>query len=633
MAQSDLYSLLKGFAGKVKSPSILIREFLGFIEKYAKRKEAEEPEWAQWASNTETKFWKEITPLVENSQCVLLTDGKNESVFIPSYCCYLIEEANTDIDKLAPSPFLNEVSMKLEIPEVFLKKINLSSEMDYFFEQTEGAPKPEEIVSLSFPQGCGSALLLASMIPRKLMEMSLLKIRNYLHSMNNKEYVLSKLLGQMQGKEKILRDIIDRIIVRPMDCLSEMERSADFPYLFWTHFCPVAKNDIKKKNDLLPDDLAALQAICVIEVCCSFYRTMAAKKREIDAAFMTLEVLMDHPPWHYTLEEIAAFTNDRGIPLLDIYSQSDLEDYIRDAISVSKDGMLPSWLVVMGGKNEQWFVKKERYLYICTKMLLETQQLIKTAIIKRWTALVQDYDKEGAMDSDADFEKLLEKQTKLVNPTLQSILEDPKLMLAYDELERAPAPAAAAAPYSRIFRNGTLLPYSSLYSLKRKYLLSDIKFKLPFWYSIPFIVAILAFFRKLLGKKKMAEQTEGEDEFVILDKISSELHQSARLILSTLVPNDRTLDEYLLELEDRWSHRLDVKSRQNLILDVQSLLKDNLRRALKVYKLKRITHKGLQEISSMLITRNPTLQGLGDQKSLGMYMELYMIKLLLNRRM
>jgi hypothetical protein len=509
--------------------------------------------------------------------------------------------------------------------------------MEPFFVGSGNSPEPGDIISLNFPQNFGNALLLAEMIPQKLMEISLLKVRHYLHSQNNGEYMLNKLIGQMQGKEKPIRSMIDQIMNRPLDSLDEMERSADFPYLFWTYFCPLAKGDIKKKNVLLAEDTAALQAVCIIEICCGFYRTEAAKKREKDAAFLTLEILMDRSPWHYTLEEITAFTNDRGIPLLDIYSQDDLENYILKSVNESGE-TLPPWLVIHGEKGMRWFVKKGRYLFLCAKMLAETGQEVKAAIAKHWHELIQNYEKEPSMESDAEFETLLHQQAHKINPVLQAILGDAKLQLVYEEQARVQPTVPLPV---RIFVNGELLPYSVLLQLRRKELLSGIKLRLPFWYSIPFVVAIIGFlkhrvFRRTLGRKKKASPEENESknkngfDFVTVEP--GELTQSARLIESAIVPNGKTIEEYLAELERRWVLLINRKARQNLIIDVQSLLRDNIRKALKVYKLKRITRESLREMSVMLISRSPGLKHIRDQESLCMYMQLFMLQLLLQRK-
>jgi hypothetical protein len=633
MLQSDLHSLLCGYTGKTKSPYINTGEFLAFIKKFAAQMPTEQAEWAQWAFNAEACFKEKIPALLESGQCILSADGKEGKFFFPAYCRQLIDNAYKDAEQLVPFP--NEESLRLKLPRSFVRAVNIFSDMELFFVRSENSPEPGDIVSLNFPQNFGNALLLAEMIPRKLMEISLLKVHHYLHSRNNGEYLLNKLIGRMQGKEKPVRVMIEQIMTRPLDSLSEMERSADFPYLFWTYFCPLAKDDIKKKNELFAEDMAALQAICIIEICCSFYRTEAAKKREKDAAFLTLEVLMDRSPWHYTLEEITAFTNDRGILLLDIYSQDDLENYILKSINEG-GSVLPPWLVIHGEEGKRWFVKKGSYLSLCAKMFAETRQAVKAAIAKRWHELILNYEKEPSMKSDAEFEKLLHQQAHKIKPILHAILGDAKLQLVYEELIRVQPTVPLPA---RIFVNGELLPYSVLLSLRRKELLSEIRLQLPFWYSIPFVAAAIAFFkrrvlRRTLGKKKKVsppEENEGNSDLAATEQKAGELIQSARLIESAIVPNGKTIDEYLAELEGKWLQLLNKKARQNLVIDVQSLLRDNLRNALKVYKLKRITRESLREMSALLIARSPGLQRIRDQESLCLYMELFTLQLLLQR--
>ena len=641
----DLYPILRGYANKNNSAYIEPGPFLGFLEKYAAHKAAEQPEWNLWLEGAEAKFWNEVSTLAESGKCVLLADTPEGRIYMPFFYRHQIQEAYRDIDKLADVPFPAGESLGAVIPENQTLTVDLYNDLGSFFgaeepaqaeEQTEDggiqkeAGEPEQIVRLLFPQDYGSALLLETMIPQKLMEVSFLKVRHYLRSRNNKDFVLNKMIPQLQGKEKYLREFIDQIIFRPLECLADMEKPADFPYLFWTYFCPLVKNDIKKRNEFLSEDLAALQAVCVIEVCSGFYRGRAAKKREVDVAFKTLDVRMERSPWYYTLDDIIQFTNDKDVPLLQIYSKQDLEAYIQKNISETVNGELPSWIVMQGGKGERWFVKKEKYLSICSKMLIEARDPIKKAITKRWSKMIKEFRKEPAMEKDAEFDRLLMSYTGSVNPVLAVILDDPKLMLVYEELDRV---AGAIPPASRIFRESRLIPACSLYALRRRDMLTDVRILLPFWYSIPFIAAILAFlkgFGKKKTKKTAAYEAGIDNEFVTVEQEGTELRQSALSIQSALVPPDRTLDEYLADLEGRWSRLLDKKARQNLIYDVQGLVRDNLRNALRVHKTKRITREGLGEMAAFLVGRNSALQKLGSQNALRLYMELYMVKLLLN---
>ena len=628
MAQTDLYSLLKGFTLKTKSPYINVKEFTDFIERYAHKAPPDQPEWERWKNNTEKTFWSEAQELAESGKCSILTDSKIERIFVPAYCRKQIEEAYSDADRLAPVPFPNEDTLNFKIPEGHALRVNLNKDMDPFFIKTDEALHSRDIVLLQFPYSYGSALLLNSMIPRRLTEISLLKIRHFLHIQNNKDYALNKLKIQMPGKDKINRDLVEKIMFRPLDCLTELENTADFQYLFWTYFCSFVKNEVKKKGEMLSEDLAILQAVCIIEIFCSIYRNKETKKRDHELAFKALENNIDKAPWYYTLEDIVEFTNDRGIRLLDIYSQHELEEYIKKQITESTEGSLPPWFVIHSANKTRWFVKKERYLYICNKMLFDAQPVIKEIVTKRWKKIMNEFSKEKSMENEAAFEKLLESQIKSHNPDLFSMLSDPKLQWAFQDMNKTAASLHQAA---KIFSNdGMLLPYSTLLSIRRRDLLATLKLGYPFWYSIPILKSIIIFFKRLGKPKHKSKMIDDIETASDAHKETVELKKSAYLLEAAMIPKGKSIDEYLSELADRWLPIIDKKASQNLIVDMQTLLRDNLRQMVKVYKVKTITRESLRDISEMLLKRHENLRNLKNQKDLKNYMEVYMIKILLS---
>jgi hypothetical protein len=651
----DLYSLLRGYAHKNNSAYIEIGTFLGFLQKYAVHKAPEQPEWTAWTTDTQAQFWAALPALAESEKCFLIADTAEGRIFMPSYCIDRIREAYRDIDKTADRPFPDEITLQVQAPENHVKEIELLSGMGVFFdsgggEETDADAEPEEreqeekeqaaepgqspgsVVRLLFPLQYGTALLADSMIPRRLMEAAFLKVRYYLHNRNNRDYALNKLYPKLPGKEKYLLEMIDKITFRPLECLEDMEKPIDFPYLFWTYFCPMVKNDIKEKNELSSEDLAVIQAVYVIEACSVFYREAAARKREAEVAFKTLDVRMEQPPWYFTMEEITGFTTDKGVPLLGLYSKQALEAYIQDKITTSDTTRLPEWLLLQNSKGGRWFTKKEKYLVICTRMLIDTRPLIKKEAVKRWTKMIREFQNESAMEKDTEFDKLLAAFTEAINPDLTLFLRDTKLLLVYEELERA---QVTIPPAARIFKTGRLLPMNVLHLIRRKDILAAARAQLPFWYSVPVLVAIAAFFKKI-GKKekkpsagyKIETAASAPEEPKSGGKETKTVQRAAKAIEAEIVPPGKTSDQYLAELEGRWSRLLDNESSQNLILDVQTLVRDSLRRTLKMQKDRKITRETVSETIGFLVSRTPALYNLGSQDALRLYMELYMVKLM-----
>ncbi|MDR2608438.1 MAG: hypothetical protein LBC57_08590 [Treponema sp.] len=634
----ELYPILKSYTNKYNTPYIEIKEFIEFLEKYSKRKMEEHPEWVKWTVNTAGKFWAELTPLAEAEKLILTADTAGDRIFMPSYYADLIREAYQSPDEAAMDPFPSEEYLRIILPEEHVSYLNVESDLAPYFER-EGnkgeadypldSPQANAIVKLIFPDSFGHALVLVPMIPRRIMEAALLKVRYFLRKGGNKEYTLHKLSPQFQNKEKYLRDILDQILIRPLDCITNMENFGDFQYLFWTYFCTLAKNDIKKKNEKLGEDIAVFQAVSIIEACNVLYKARAVKEREKELAFKSLELHMGKPPYYYTLDQITQFTSDKGVLLLSQYSEKELDALIKKKTTESQDRQLPEWLVLTGKKDERWFILKSRYLSLCTRLLIENRPKIKQAIAKRWTGLLRSFRTEPPMEKDSDFNELLESYTAEISPVLMALLEDQKLVWVYEEMEHEEAGASAA---SRIFSKGRLLPISDLYTLRRKDLITDARIMLPFWYSVPVFFAIAALFYRLGKGKKKRGQDSGEeagDELLAeTEDISGQLRNTAREIEMRLVPAGYTLESYLGELESRWVRLIGRENRQNLIEDVRSLVRDCLRTLFRTQKRKTISPESIKKMAFALIARNPTLQSIKDQDTLRIYIELYMVKLL-----
>jgi len=651
MAQrTDLYSILVSYANKNNSPYIEIDNFLGFLGRYAKKHSEEQPEWLKWVNDRSAKFWSEISVLIEEGRCELLADTDSGRVYMPQFYLELLNKAYTGADEYEELLFPCEESLRITLPDDQFRLMNSEQDLIYFLEEAakEKEAKTEAkaevkaddeeqdpyvpIVKIKFADGFGEALVLDNMIPRRLTEMAILKIRNYLRKGGNKEYTLHKLAPQLQGKESFLRDYINQIMVRPMECCNAIEGGGEFSYLFWAHFCILIRNDLKKKKEYTGEDIASYQAVFIIDAVNGYYKSLAVKARETELALKSLENHLAKPPYLYTLEEILKFTNSKGVLLLGQYSGEDLEEWIRKKTTESENNELPVLLIMQNPGNERGFLFKEKILALCFKLISEARGKVKDEVNKHWRRLLLDYQNEAAMDNDGEFEKYLQKLTVKLCPALAALLEDPKLLLVYDEMERSDN---GVPPAVKIFNKGQLIPYSALLLVNRKELLSQSKIVLPFWYSMPIITAIIAFFKDLGRKRKAprlsASPAAEEEQGSPAEKDrAGEIRSAAGALELSLVPPGYTLDSYLEELESRWSRLIDRQARENLIEDVKSLIRDNLRRNLKLQKNFKLTQEIINQMAENIVIRTPTLASLGGRDSLILYAVLYLVKLLEN---
>jgi hypothetical protein len=630
--KTSLYAILTSYANKNHSPYVDIDIFVSFLEKYAQRYAETSPEWTYWKDNTGRKVWEELPALVDEQKCSLLTDDSGTRIFMVHFYVELIQDEYRSVDDTAEFPFPNEESLRTVLPQEYIKPLNIDHDIITYLDNPQNTLLP--VLKLIFPEKIPSALVLSAMMPRRLMEAAMLKIRNYLRSRGNKDYFQHKLSPQLQGKEGQLRDILNYILVRPFDCLDNMEEAEDFSFYFWAYFCTIVRNDLKKKTTYLPEDIAVLQSVYLIEILNSFYRTKSVKAKETELALKHLESQLDKPPYLYTLDRIVKFTNNKGIPLLGQYSQNDLESWLRRKTTESGENELPDLLIINGPNNEQWFVKKSRMLSLCGRLSVEARPLIRGAISKRWLKLLKEYRSEPAMETDEEFEKLLLHYTDELSPTLMAVLEDQKLFLVYTEAELAQERIPEAL---RFFNKGKRIPLEALFLLKRKAFLADTRILLPFWYSIPIFTALMAFFKNWGRKRRraakaMAEENNGDAEEIISPSAAEawahELHSSAREIAAALMPDGYTLESYLAELESRMGMLINKKAREDLIEDIHSLVRIRLRHTLRIQKYIKLTPESLDQMTSNIITENAALQRLSRQDLLYIYIKLYIIKLL-----
>jgi len=624
--KTDLYTVMSSYARKAGSPSIGMEAFILFLDKYSKRVCEEKPEWNRWADETGVKVWKETNHLVEEGKLVLeQSANEGAKVYLSCYYADMVSEAYKNADEDADLPFPTEESLKVIIPKEQIKPTHILDELRLIFEKPQQELLP--IIKLIFPSNGGSALVLGPMIPAVLMEFALLKIRTYLIRHGNREYVQRKLTPQLPGKEPQLREILDQLAIRPNDCLNDLKRHREVSFYFWGHFCSLIRTELATKNDPLPGDIAALQASFIMDVFNNHMKNRASKAKEQEQALKNFETEMDKAPYYFSRESIMRFKDSKGLPLLDVCGQEALDAYIKKRTTESASpNVLPDYVYFRMGDGVSWLVKKTRVLTLCAKLLGETRTLVINAIHHRWKIMLKEFRKEKAMDDDNEFDDLIAGYIKEHAPLLQAILYDEKLPLIYEEMVSSKKDAAAS---SRLFEKNKLMPLRLLLNMKRKQILTDVRFLLPFWNTL-FFNLIAAF--KNFGKKKKKGKSGTEEK---TEKQGNEslntLQNKAQEAKAKLVPEGHSLESYLKEVSMRWVELLNKQAYDDLIEDVNRLIRDRLRHLLRL-KGRSVTSKDmLDTLAYTIMDSSPGLRKIRDQSSLLLYIKLYMIKILTSK--
>jgi uncharacterized membrane-anchored protein YhcB (DUF1043 family) len=199
-----------------------------------------------------------------------------------------------------------------------------------------------------------------------------------------------------------------------------------------------------------------------------------------------------------------------------------------------------------------------------------------------------------------------------------------------------------------LFINGQLLPYSEILLMSRQELLNDAKIMLPFWYSMPVVSWIMKMLLRppkakrnkdrktkaeLYHEEEAAKRKEDEatamfaQNATITKKVA--LRDAARTAEQAYVPSSSTLNRELDSYEHIWNKRLGKEAHKNLTEDVNSLIRDYIRKVLRTMKTDGFTPDRIHSLAESLINA-PGLQKIGERDALLMYIKLYMVKLVKN---
>jgi hypothetical protein len=601
--------------------------FIAFLEKYAKRICTEKPEWFFWTEGTGTKVWTDINHMVDSGK-VILQNGENcNRVYLCYYYADLINEAYRNGDKEADMPFPDERSLRITIPQEQLKPLDVSMDLKGFLESPQTTVLP--VIKLVFPNEHGEALVLAPMIPRTILEFSLLKVRHYLLHPGNREYTLHKLTPQLTGREEYLREILDQIMMRPEGCLQDLAEAREVAYYFWAYFCSLIRTSLNQKNELLAEDQGILQAVYIIEICSVFFKAKAAKTKEVELALKCFELELEKPPYYFSREGIAKFRDNKGVPLLGQYTQAGLDAYIKKRTTEpASPEELPDLLFFQTGDGTAWLVKKTKLLALCARLFAESRMVVIKAISKRWKKLLKEFRREPAMENDREFEKLINSYVEEYAPVLNALLQDRKLYLVHEEMRTT---TKGIPESSRLFDRDELLPLRVLLMIKRRQLINDIKLLMPFWYTLPILSNIVALFMGLGKKKRLKEQEAENQARNTPEDPLRELRKCAMEAEAEFVPKNHTLETYLEELISRWGRLLNKQAKDNLVEDVNSLVRDRLRHMRRFQKNAAITRDTLDKMTKSIIESTSSLGIISEQSALFLYIKLYLVKLLTSK--
>lgn len=639
---TSIIVLLKFFATRQKNAVVDYIDFCDYLRRYSEHHIDEQPTLACYLEDPVPALQPELDKLIESRQIFMtITAAEKTGILVIPFYIERFAERYKDIAVNPSLPFPSEADLPKGTPKEIVTRENAADIIGRLLKHQELNDKT--LYGLTLPHNAPSILLPSSVSVVTLIEDSVGKIQNMLRKEEHHDYFLKKLTVSNPGRDMIVKNFFNAFVDRSDHSLETLSQTTESFYL-WNQLCFFIKQDYEKIKDYTQEDLSCLQAVYITEVGANYFKNEAAENARKDGALKTLEAQLLKPPYYFTFDEITRFTDSKGLPLLGQYSEDELKEFLRRKTQEAPVQELPDLLVFKTYDGTRYFIFKSKVLQLILRLCADARDSVLEAIKSHWSEVLRAFDFLPEMKDQNLFEERLEKEIRIQSPILSALLHSSFLpLLSYD--------ASGGDDTSKIslFVNGQLLPYSEILLMSRQEILNNAKIMLPFWYSMP----VISWIAKLLlrqpkdkrdkkqktkaeryREEEAAKRKEDEATAMIAQNATVSkkvaLREAARNAENALVPESSTLNRELDSYEKMWNHHIGAEAHNNLTEDVNSLIRDYIRKTIRTMKVESFTIKRIESLAESLMTA-PGLQKIsGDKDALLMYIKLYMVKLVKN---
>jgi hypothetical protein len=627
--ESNLLLLLGAYAAKHNSAVITTSSFVEFVTAAILQK-TNIPGIGSFLDDTKNKIYKSIDELIKD-KLVFMENGGIEKVYFPSFYSDKIYDAYEHIDTTIETPFPNDTSLSIHnLQKHHVIHIDVLNSFTDFISKRDEDNKIQ-IVRMAFTEGYGSALAVSGLLPQKILQIAIFKLRDYLYRYGNNDFFLKKLKSYFSGKETLVMDYFKNITTTPEKSIVSIMSGNNFSTSFWSYLYSLVKSELQHQEILNGRrslrDSALYQSCTIILACNNYYTTIALNERDKVLTFSAVEEGMDKPPYYYTFDEIKSFKTGRGQNILHSYSVQELAVYIKQKLKSGDDNMMPSILVFHGLNKEIWYAKKNKVINLCARLVAEASPLLRKCIEERWHNMLKDYYTENTMRDDFVFEELIRDLASENMPQLSPILREPKLEFVLEELRMG----GEQFPME-LFNYGEPLPLRKILGLDREAILFSIRAGLPLRYSIRFIAKIIGFLRHGTNSELIFTKKTKQNRTAKIDQVNSvkDMH-NIDILVKSLIPEGNSMDDELDSLAEKWNQLLNKTAREKLRKNVNEIINANLIFELKTLKFGSLTVSIVEDIARSLIASNEVLKNIHDNKALCRYTTLFIFRLMKTR--
>ena len=624
-----LPDILRTYALRFNSPFVGISELTDYLRKYAQRNRAEKPDVASLIDISETRLLTELEALESEGKVELIDDKrKGKVVFVPFYFLDKVTRQYETIREKPELPFPLASTIPQNFSKRFLRYIRINTDF------TDLQPEPENdtfLYQLIFPDDTPPLIFPGNFSTDQMLDLAIAKLRFFFQKDELRDFIQKKLITANPGKEYSIRKFILTIQAHSSEAMYTLKKSGDV-YLYWSYLCSVVKQEFSKKTEKMSDEITILQAIFIIEYLNNYYRNKTQQSLQRETALKNLDLALQKPPYYFNKAAIVNFKDSRGVPLLGQYSQKDLEEFIQEKTTSDGDGNLPDLLSFKTPDGERYYIMLDKTVPLIISLVNDNRKKLRDVCLKKWYQQLIRFEQSDAMHTDSAFNQLLKTLCAEYVPILYALLGASFIpMLSADKR----ITEHQAAEIRRIFSRDRLLSYIDLFMLNRQELLTDARILLPFWYTIPIISSILAFFMRPKKAHRTASQQENSptdapmprQPHITNKKISP--REIAGELQAEFIPEGKSLQDCIIEQLDLWNTIIDPVIRKQNADDVNSFIRDQVKIAHRTQSFSKLTSDRIRNLADAIVS-TPGLAKVKNKGALRLYTEYYILWLVLH---
>ncbi|MBI9102563.1 MAG: hypothetical protein JEY99_09120 [Spirochaetales bacterium] len=605
-----------------------------------------------FTSNTQDAVTAQLFILEEKGRCEITSRmDRIESIIFTEYFQNILLSEYQKVERSNEEPFPTEKSSGIDTLGIF-QSIDVKN--DFLELLAKDDLNSANLYKINFPGDINEILITGKILKDRLLILSLQRIKEYLNSKNNSNYLFRKLCPVLKQTEQSILDSLNKARNSPTQMVQQIESPSEVTFPFWAQVSNFIIKELKEKNDKLARDNTFCQAAYLIGFYNIFYRDRMHKDKERSTALASLGTRLRKPPYAFSLLDIMSFKDGRNRLLDNKYSKEHLIEYLEEKTTPAADELLPEVIRIRTVNRKEYYLHREIIVPLCYKKVNDAHDHYRNIYLDDWQDELKNFKTSKLMQEDDLFLTDLENRIKGEDPLLYSLLNYDLLYLVVMKSPNAPM-ADDVKSYLNIPHKG-LYPLDEILRLKRKDLLVEARRILPFWRSVPVVSHVVIFFmkafsggkktnnaqgekfdrnthKKNINKKNIKSGGESNPESVSNDPRKQAIARQERFkkqvfkLKKELVGEGVNVDTRLFELSEKWNPLFDLKAKEDLVEDVNCLARDYLR-ALKKGLL--ISPPDIERIRNMAgtLVANKALSKIKKKEELERYLEIYLIKLL-----